>query len=752
MPIRVVSTRWLLAAPVVAGLAAATAPAAAQVPEPPAARDLSAYDGRPRLRGVRLAPDESISIDGRLDEAAWTRATPAADFIQQDPNLGQPATERTEVRVLFSGSSLYMGVICYDSEPDAITANTMQRDASFAADDRFMWTFDTYLDGRTGYLFEMNPNGAMGDSLLSAAANNVLGGAGDAARAWDGIWTGRVQVTDRGWTIEIEIPFRTLTFDPRAPAWGANFQRTIQRKNEETLWTGFARNQGVRRMSNAGLLEGIAGVSQGIGLDVQPYAIASYVDAPGRNLGSDFDPDAGLDVTYNVTPSLKGKFTINTDFAETEVDQRRVNLTRFPLFFPERRLFFLEGTTVFEFSRELGNAVVPFFSRRIGLDVDGHPQRIEYGGKLTGQVASRDVGLIHVRTASSDALPAEDFTVLRTKTNFFLQSYAGLIYTRRAESGTGAPDRHTIGADFALSTSRFRGSQNLEWSGFFVRTTGDAVASGGSAFGFRLDYPNELWDARISVRELQPGYNPAVGFVDRRNIRFYNPAIAFIPRPARHRFIRNFILETNNRILTDLDNRLLTRTLNMRFLDVYFHSGDNLRVSVTPTYERLERDFEISPGIVLPNGSAYHFTRYTALVSTASRRTVSGSAQFENGSFYSGDRRDVVLSLGLRPRAGVLMNVSHEWNRVELAEGRFTTRVFRFNGATQLSPWISFVNNVQFDSVSRILGWQSRFRWILRPGNDLYFVYLQNWLNDPVHGRLTLDRSATTKALYTHRF
>ena len=279
-----------------------------------------------------------------------------------------------------------------------------------------------------------------------------------------------------------------------------------------------------------------------------------------------------------------------------------------------------------------------------------------------------------------------------------------------------------------------------------------ARSGGGAAYGFRLDYPNETWDARISVRELQDGYDPAVGFVGRRGIRTYAPAVAFIPRPGNNRIIRNFLFENNVRLETDLNNRLLTRLFNLRVLDVYFQSGDNFRVSVVPTYERLRRDFEISQGVTLPNGNEYNFTRYSVQVSTANRRLLSVFTRYENGSFYSGNRRDFTLNFGIRPRPGVLVNLSNEWNRVELPEGKFSISLLRLNANTQFGPWLSLVNNVQYDSVSRILGWQSRLRWILRPGNDVYFVYAQNWLDDPVIGRITLDRSAASKLVYTHRF
>jgi Domain of unknown function (DUF5916) len=642
-----------------------------------------------------------------------------------------------------------MGVTCYDSHPEQLKGNNMLRDGSLVSDDRFMWALDPLLDGRSGYSFEMNPSGAMADSLLVFS----FASGGGSVRNWDGIWYAKVNKSDIGWTIEIEIPFSTMNFDPSAPAWGVNFQRTVRRRNEESLWTGWLRNQRLINMSLAGLLEGISDVSQGVGLEIQPYGTASYVDAKGRGGSSDFEPDGGVDFNYSITPQLKGNLTINTDFAETEVDQRRVNLTRFPLFFPERRGFFLDGANFFDFAREIPsqNVIRPFFSRRIGLDADGRPQRIDYGAKLTGQAGAYDLGLIHMRTAGSDKLIGEDFTVLRAKRRFFLVSYAGLLYTRRAAHNANAPDRHTVGLDFSLGTTKLRGSQNLELSGYYLQTTKTGTEKGTAAYGFHLDYPNSFWDMQVAMREIQRGYDPAVGFVDRTGVRTYNPFVLITPRPKNSR-VRNYLFGWSMNLYTDLENRLLTRELNFRPFRVDFQSGDNFQVSINPTYERLEENFQISRGVVLPGGSIYRFTRYTAQGSTSTRRVLSTSVRYENGSFYSGNSREFALNIGLRPRAGVLVNLNNEWTRVELPEGNFSTKVLRLTADNQFGPWVSIANNVQYDSVTRILGWQSRFRWIVRPGNNVYFVYLHNWIDDTIRGRYTLDRSAAAKVMYTHRF
>ncbi len=725
-------------------------PAHAQNPE--GGRDLAAYENAPRVRAVRLAPGEEIVLDGRLDETAWERAVPATDFRQEDPDNGAPATERTEVRFLFSESSLFMGVICFDSDPDALMGNTMQRDGSLSADDRFMWTFDPNLDGITGYSFEVNPSGAMGDGTLLMSVNT-----GATERAWDGIWNARVEKTEIGWTIEIEIPFRTLNFDPAAPAWGANFQRTVRRKNEESLWTGYARNQGVFRMINAGLLEGITEVSQGIGLDIQPYAVGNYSAAPGRGVESTYTGDAGVDFIYSITPQLKANFTINTDFAQTEVDQRQVNLTRFRLFFPERRDFFLEGNNFFDFGREFGAVVVPFFSRRIGL-TDGRPQRINYGAKVTGQVGPNDIGMLQVSTAAETDRIGEDFTVVRGKRKFFQQSFVGAMYTRRAERAGGAadpsrvaPDRHTMAVDFFLATSQFRGSQNLSLNGYYVWTTGRGPTER-AMYGIRMDYPNDLFQLRLPFREIQANYDPAVGFVARRNIRRYNPELNITPRPRDSSVIRRFNFRIDTEFITDTQNQLASRDLQVIPFGVDFQSGDTIGTNIHRRYERLDADFEISDGVTLPGGAQYAFTRYRVQLRTANQRILSLLTAFEGGDFFSGRRRDLSLDLGIRPRPGLLINIENEWNRVELPEGQFSTRVHRLNANSQFGPRVSVVNNVQYDSVSRVLGWQFRSRWIVRPGNDIYFVYAHNWIDYVEGRRMTLDRTAATKIVYTHRF
>ena len=730
------------------------APARAQQAAPPSQSNGSTPQASPpdgdrrTITAVRLNDGESITLDGRLDEEAWTRAVVATDFIQQDPDNGMPATEQTEVRILFSHDVLYMGVTCLDSQPTRIVSYHRRRDEFITSDDKFAWIIDTYLDGRSAYYFDMTPAGLMGDAVV--AAGGMIG-----SRDWNGIWDARSRISDTGWTMEIAIPFLTLNFDPKSDTWGINFNRTLRRRNELSQWMGWRRNQNLLNPAHAGQLTGISDVSQGIGLEVKPYGLASSQSSPGRGNASVTNAaQAGVDLFYNVTPKLRANLTVNTDFAQTEVDQRQVNLTRFSLFFPEKRDFFLDGSMFFDFgSVTLGgrdNAVVPFFSRQIGLDANGLPQKIDFGTKLTGQTGSEDIGFLQVRTGAENGAPSEDFSVMRLKHRILRQSYVGALYTRRdARGGDGA--LNTIGVDFLTSLV---GRRNVNVGGFYLHSTNPRDTGKGGAWGLTLDYPNDFLTGSLAYREVQENYNPAMGFTLRTGYRRLNPVFSINPRPTNNRWVRKYTFGVNNNVYADpQDNSLLNRTWDFTVFQAEMQSQDLVQAHVLHFYERLERNFPVNRVITLPAGSQYSYSRYSIQASSAPKRRFTISPTVELGQFYSGTRDRLALDVTLRARTGLIFYFSNEWNRVQLAEGRFETRLYRVIGETQFTPRMFVVNTVQSDSVSAVLGWQSRFRWILEPGNDLYVVYTRNWLDDPVLNRFaTLDQRTASKIVYTRRF
>ena len=738
-------------------LAAADVTSAEQLTPPPS-------QARRTIAAERLTAAESISLDGSLDEAVWQRAQVATDFVQIDPDNGKPATEQTEFRIAFDSDTLYLGVICHDSEGrDHLTRYQKRRDEYLSQDDKIQWTIDTFLDGQTGYFFETNPSGAMADALMGINGQN---------RQWDGIWNERVQRSDAGWSIEVAIPFRTLNFNPSSDTWGINVSRQLSRRNEWSIWMGWARNQGVSRMTNAGRLTGLADVTQGHGLDIKPYLLGTAQDAPARNEGMNGTGQVGVDLFYNPTPALRTNLTVNTDFAQTEVDQRQVNLTRFSLLYPEKRDFFLDGATFFDFaspgagaggsgfrSQETGADVIvnPFFSRRIGLTDSGNPQKILYGTKATGQLAGQDVGILHVRTRTENNLVGEDFTVARLKHRLLRESYVGASYTRRDPHAIGFDTRQTLGADFRLATSTFRGEDNLALSGWYLDDSKPGVTKGTQAYGAAVAYPNDRWNANFDVRSVGKNFNPAVGFVTRNGYRRYLPFLNFGPRPRNNQRIRQYNYSVIADIQTTLDNRLIARTFTIQPFQIEMAGNDRLAVQLIPSTERLDSPFNIniSPGrqVTLPLGSTYNFTRYQVNWRTSNRRMIALDGRYEGGDFYSGTRKEFVSNVTFRLMPGLFVYTAAELNSIALPEATFNTRLYRVVPEVQFTPFLTWVNNIQYDTVSGVAGWQSRFRWIMRPGNDLYIVYTHNWLDDPLLAQFsTQDRRLSTKALYTYRF
>ena len=728
--------------------------------------EAQAQSERPEIRAFRLAEGEPIVLDGALDEGVWQKAVPATNFLQRDPDNGAPASEKTEVRVLFDRNRIVLGITCFDSEPDRLLGNQMQRDQSFEADDRFMFAIDPFFDGRTGYFFEINPSGAMGDGLISGPTGGGFGGfGGEMEKSWDGIWLARVRHTAVGWTAEVEIPFKTVNFNPDTETWGANFQRTVRRKNEESLWTGWLRDEGLTRMSNAGRIGGITGISQGIGLDLKPYLLGSASAAPGRDLpATTGDFDIGLDAFYNVTPALKANLSINTDFAETEVDERRTNLTRFPLFFEEKREFFLDGANFFEFP---GGEESPFFSRRIGLNA-GTPQPIAYGAKLVGQAGRYDVGILQVRTREEEitddpvpfTLNGEDFTVARMKRRFGSQSHVGMLYTRRATHESIVDSRHTAAADVTIATPRFIGGSLLDSGAWYVHTSkpqfisedGDLPEEGPSdSWGWHASVARDPYDFGVSFREVQPAYNPAVGFTPRRDYRNWNPEINWAPRLNQRR-LRGVQLGVDADINLDLDNQVIDRNIRLTPMELEFHSGDSIEFQIFKQTENLDEDFEISDGVILPAGNSYDWLRYQLGYDSAEQRMFSGRAEYSFGDFWDGKRKELTLDLNIRPRPGILIQLSSEFNDVDLPGGAFTTKLYGLDVRTQFNPWISLSNNVQYDTDSGELGWQLRFRWIQKPGNDVFFIWTQNWQEETGSRFEPLDRRGAAKIVRTIRF
>ena len=638
-------------------------------------------DELPALQAHRLADDDRIDLDGRIIEDAWNQAIPITDFTQQEPVEGDSPSHPTEIRVVYDQNRLYIGAILYD-DPEGIIAYQKRRDAFLYTDDRFMWILDTFRDGRTGYFFETNPNGMRGDAILIGGSESFFRSGG---RAWNGIWDVRTARRPDGWSLEVSIPFRTLNFDPGSDEWGINFQRTIRRTNEEMLWRGWRRNEGLLRPIYAGRLVGLRDISQGIGLEGVPSMIGSWRKVPGNADPVTYPGDISLDLNYSVTPSLRASLSFNTDFAEVEADQRRVNLTRFPLRFPEQRGFFLEGSGIFTFAPR--SNPTPYFSRNIGL-VRGRPVPIDYGVRMTGQVGRTDVGFFQVgvgddRYRDEDGkdvmIPSEQFTVARVRHPIFEQSTIGAIYTRRAtsEDPTGfAPETgHTFGVDVQLATRHFFGDKNAELEVFAVGNSNidpnaDKSLNDLTARGLRFNFPNDIWSGHISYREFGADYRPRVGFVRRNNFRRVEPRINWMPRPARIKQIRQLGFGVQYRHLVAMDTGIPEeREWEVELLGIEFESGDNVSIDLTRRFEELYRTFEVSDGIdILPGG--YTVQRYSIGGFSAGRRKISVYGSVDWGGFLGRFQQGVFHPYDVSPERRHQYRRKRRVQRCDDAPGR----------------------------------------------------------------------------------
>ena len=560
------------------------------------------------LEAIKINSGDII-LDGKLDESFWSNITGIEDFLMQEPIEGGKPTEKTVIKVAYDEKFLYIGAVLYDSNPEGIKSFKMRKDSPLNTDDRFMLILDTYLDGRNAYFFEINPKGLMGDGLLTIGQGLSLN------KNWDGIWRPWTHIGDFGWSTEIRIPFHTLNFDPKTSTWGINFQRTVRRKNEEILWSGHKRNQGLFRPQNAGILTGLKGISQGLGLEIVGYGkteASKVQNETGNGYNNNAGVDGGVDINYNLTPGLKASMTINTDFAETEVDDRQINLTRFPIRFPEKRDFFLEGANIYQFAPRSG--VYPYFSRKIGLQ-SGNPVPILFGGRIIGKIGKVEVAAQQVKTRETSSLNSEDFSVIRLKQNFWKESSVGVLYTRRHTSkgneiNPPVPDRNTLGVDLTLNTSTFLKNQNLQFQAFAIfhnpNTLNEINNSiwDRSARGIRINFPNDPWSGSLSYREFGNWYDPAVGFSRRNSFRRVEPRIRFSPLLEKSSVIRELQWEISFENLMSLDWKRLTQNIRLTPLSIRFESGDEISYQIINNFESLENDFNIlgDNSIIIPTG------------------------------------------------------------------------------------------------------------------------------------------------------
>ena len=681
---------------------------AASAPLPPGER----YRVEPR----QVA--EGPLVDGHLDEEMWLAAAVIDRFIQQEPSEGAPATERTVVRLLYDERALYIGVEAYDSRPDGVIATEKRRDSPRLLDeDNFQIILDTFQDRRSGYMFVTNPLGAkLEQQIAEEGEGGFRGNSSNINLNWDGVWDVATRRTTEGWVAEIAIPMVTLRF-PKADrqVWGVNFMRNIRRKNEQVFWAPIPKAYSLTRVSLAGTLSGISGINRGMDFRITPYVLAGgrQERVETRFDGSGFN-DVGLDVKYGVTSELNLDLTLNTDFAQVEVDEQQVNLTRFPLFFPEKRDFFLENAGMFSVkSQGIGRLADLFFTRRIGL-ANGQPVPIVGGARLTGKTGRHNLAVMDIQTQEAFGNPGENFFVGRYSRDILARSKIGGLVVNKEATG-GASYNRTFAADTTLALHR-----NFVVNGFVAKTETPGVATGDMAGYFGAKWLSPSWRIDAEYSDFQDNFNAEVGFVPRVGVRTSKVHGEWDPRPGRWG-IRQFDPMLNITYTTDQHNRLLTRQIH-HMIGTYFEDGSSFIVFYNDIFEQLDAPFLITSDVTIPAGT-YRFGQWTFRYRSDPSRRLYGQAGYKQQTFFGGTRSDVSGTLGVRITNAIAAEGRFTRSDVDLPGGAFIADLASVTFDLALSPEMTLRTLSQYNSTADSISTSVRFNWIYSPGSDIYIAY-----------------------------
>ncbi len=739
---RVASPRRSAVPHAVVGLLLAAAPHASQGQD-------SVFGAEKSFKAARTATPPTI--DGAVDEAEWANATVIDDFYQILPREYAEPTERMQVRVMYDEDGLYVSAQMWSDTPDSINANVLRQGEVLWSDDFFSLILDPFNDRRSGYRFLTNPNGVRMEALYMDTSRQQWN--------WQGIWRTAATSDGAGWATEIEIPFKTLSFDPNNQEWGINFRRTVGRNNEDIGWV--SRNS-TQNPSVAGSMTGLIGMNQGIGLDAVP-SISFTRQRRFDPVVHESNTEPSLDIFYKVTPALNASLTINTDFSATEVDDRQVNLSRFSLFFPEKRAFFLKDSDIFEFGRlgagdfrasnisrpTLENGR-PFFSRRLGLSSSGMPVGIDYGGKLSGRIGPWNVGALALRQEAFQDVDATDAFVGRAVLNVLSESALGLILT--AGDPSSNLDNSLLGVDFRYLNSRLPGGGIIEAEAWYQQSQTEGIDSADAAYGARVRVPNNVgWRGGVGVKEIQQNFRPAMGFVNRSGIRDSTLELGYTHRP-HNSLVRSFFVGSDAQRIDLIDGGLQSQTISLRPLDIESNGRDRLRFDYVVSTEVLDQDFEISEGVVIPIGE-YTFDDFGFTLTTGAQRMFSGELTYRQGDFYNGEREQTKGSLTWIPSQHFRFTVGYDLNDVSLQGGDFEVRLATIKADVIFSSKLSWVNLIQYDNVSETAGLNSRLHWIPEAGREAFFVInhtLQDFDRDNSFDSLVGD--VTAKFSYTIRF
>jgi len=690
----------------------------------------------PSTRVLPLA--QEILVDGKLAEAAWSTQAGFQRLTMVVPEQGAAPSLETRVWVLADAHSLYIGIDCRDPDPAGIVAFSRTRDARLGEEDHIRIMISPLLDGRSGYVFAINPNGARYDALIVEAGEEENDN-------WDTFWRGKAQRGPLGWSAEIVIPVVGLNFKQGQQTCGLNVQRRIQRLQETDRWAGANQDYDFNQPAVAGTLTGLPEFDLGRGLFFRPTLVGgSSRSGPGERVTSELQPS--FDLRKKLGAHLLGSLTVNTDFAEAEVDALRTNLTRFPLFFPEKRSFFLEGSDTYDFGAGLDSRVLPFHSRRIGLLARGEVPLVA-GGKINGQIGNTNLGALLVRTDRVEGLaPAATMGAFRLKQNVLQESSAGLIATLGDPRGDA--DSLLLGADFTYRSSRFRDEKNLV-AGVWGLGTNDRQGKGGTtATGANLSYPNDLWDWKLNLIRVGENFDPALGFVRRQGVVYYDFEIKYEPRP-KWQLVRQMEYALEGSLVTDLEGEWESFEYQIKPLEWQLESGDRFQVEVGFEGENLREPFEIEDDLIIPAGS-YNWPRLGFELELAAKRKLSAEIVWETGDFYEGSLDSYELDVAWHPAPLFILELAAEREEVALPQGNFTANQWEGRFLLNFSPDLTARALFQYEHEEDALGINARLRWSFRSAADLFVIYNHNY-QDLSKNPSTQSNAMTVKFQYAFR-
>ena len=690
-------------------------------------------------RAVAMSSEERIIVDGELTESAWMRAEFATDFTQYEPNTGAPATEQTEVRFLYDSDNLYIGVRCFDSEPDKLVMNEMRRDIQGVNEDGFAIYLDTLHDERSGFFLGINPAGGRRDGQVSDNPQGRL-----VNYDWHGVWDVTVTRDSQGWVAEFVIPFKTLRFsNSPSQVWGLNMLRRVRRKSEDSTWTPIPRRYSTPTGSTAGTLVGLENIDQGRNLKIKPY-VSSGITHVRTDNGAErtISGDGGVDLKYGLTQSLTLDASYRTDFSQVEVDQQQVNLTRFSILFPEKREFFLENAGIFRFSRSGDQSnLIPFFSRRIGLGPAGEPIPLMGGVRASGTVGSYDIGLLAMKTEREGALPSNNFFVGRIKRSFLRRSYVGALMTSR---GSAVPDNHN--RVYGVDTSLF--FDKIEVGSYLLRSDTAGARGNDQARLLSIGWIDDDLSVNSQYDEVQSNFKPGVGFVRRTDVRHYSGDASWHPRIDSSRLLRNFTFAGGAEYFAgSRSGRVETRTQNLE-TGLTFRNSASLNFSTTWTFDRLGQPFDIRSNLAIPGG-VYRYARYAVRANSNRGRKLSADVNASWGEFWNGRQTSFAIGLSLKPNHHLNVDLTYSGNRVALPVGSFTTNLVGTRWFYAFNPNMMLNAFLQYNADTRQFISNIRYNIIHRPLSDLFIVY--NERRDTTTGQF-IDRAFLVKATNLFNF